>query len=65
MRKYQTMTQLYKATIQTNDITKNEAMQIIRELIHTLSYRDTKESYRAQREQATLDAINDILGLEE
>ena len=62
MEKLQNFNDLYTATIDNfNDITKEDALRIIRELVYTLEDHDVRG---VNLEQA-MDYINEILGLED
>ena len=62
MERLENFNDLYEATIKNfNNITKEDAMRIIRELVHTLE----DDNVSGVDLEQTMDYINDILGLED
>ena len=62
MEKLQNFTDLYTATIDNfNNITKEDALRIIRELVYTLE----DHNVRGVKLEEAMEYINEILGLEE
>ena len=62
MKRLENFTDLYTATIENfNDIRKEDALRIIRELVYTLEDHDV----RGVKLEEAMDYINEILGLED
>lgn len=62
MERLENFNDLYETTINNfNNITKEDAMRIIRELVHTLE----DDNVSGVDLEQTMDYINDILGLED